>query len=97
MANLPDAFHRLNLSGPYSSRHAISCQSHTPNLSGNEIKAGSEEGSPTRPAKGEPLADALHNPGELSFEEDTAGGMGRHLGITSTTLLMQVGALPQSG
>jgi hypothetical protein len=26
--------------------------------------------------------------GELTFEEDTAGGMGRHLGITSTTLLM---------
>ncbi|EIW78151.1 amino acid transporter [Coniophora puteana RWD-64-598 SS2] len=28
------------------------------------------------------------NPGELSFEEDTAGGMGRHLGVTSCTLLI---------
>lgn len=27
-------------------------------------------------------------PGELSFDEDTAGGMGRHLGLTSTTFLM---------
>lgn len=26
-------------------------------------------------------------PGELSLDEDTAGGMGRHLGVTSTTLL----------
>ena len=27
-------------------------------------------------------------PGELSLKEDTAGGMGRHLGLTSTTFLM---------
>ncbi|KAG9318049.1 amino acid transporter [Chiua virens] len=27
-------------------------------------------------------------PGELSFEEDTAGGLGRHLGVTSCTLLI---------
>lgn len=26
--------------------------------------------------------------GELSLEEDAAGGMGRHLGLFSTTLLM---------
>lgn len=26
--------------------------------------------------------------GELTMEEDTAGGMGRHLGLFSTTLLM---------
>lgn len=26
--------------------------------------------------------------GELSLEEDAAGGMGRHLGVFSTTLLM---------
>lgn len=26
--------------------------------------------------------------GELSFEEDTRGGLGRHLGIVSTTFLM---------
>ncbi|KAG2156963.1 amino acid transporter [Suillus bovinus] len=28
------------------------------------------------------------NPGELTFEEDTAGGLGRHLGVTSCTLLI---------
>jgi hypothetical protein len=27
-------------------------------------------------------------PGELSFDEDTRGGMGRHLGLMSTTFLM---------
>lgn len=26
--------------------------------------------------------------GELTFEEDTQGGMGRHLGLASTTFLM---------
>lgn len=35
-----------------------------------------------------PTADELVAPGELTFEEDTAGGMGRHLGLVSTTLLM---------
>ena len=29
----------------------------------------------------------LH-PGELTLEEDVAGGLGRHLGVTSTTFLM---------
>ncbi|THH13001.1 hypothetical protein EW146_g7170 [Bondarzewia mesenterica] len=28
------------------------------------------------------------NPGELTFDEDTAGGMGRHLGVFSCTLLI---------
>ncbi|OCH94013.1 amino acid transporter [Obba rivulosa] len=28
------------------------------------------------------------NPGELSFDEDTAGGMGRHLGVFTCTLLI---------
>ncbi|KAI0685727.1 amino acid transporter [Cytidiella melzeri] len=28
------------------------------------------------------------NPGELTFEEDTAGGLGRHLGVFSCTLLI---------
>ncbi|KAF8129236.1 amino acid transporter [Boletus edulis] len=35
-------------------------------------------------------------PGGLSFEEDTAGGLGRHLGITSCTLLV-VGYIIGSG
>ncbi|KII87999.1 hypothetical protein PLICRDRAFT_30477 [Plicaturopsis crispa FD-325 SS-3] len=33
-------------------------------------------------------ADPTLNPGELSFEEDAAGGMGRHLGVFSCTLLI---------
>ncbi|KAG2038279.1 amino acid transporter [Suillus americanus] len=33
-------------------------------------------------------SDADLSPGELTFEEDTAGGMGRHLGVTSCTLLI---------
>lgn len=33
-------------------------------------------------------ADKLLEPGELSFEEDTRGGLGRHLGLVSTTFLM---------
>jgi solute carrier family 7 (L-type amino acid transporter), member 9/15 len=40
----------------------------------------------------EPTTDndsSLH-PGELTFEEDTAGGMGRHLGVFSCTMLMFV-------
>ena len=36
----------------------------------------------------EPEADALLRPGELSFEQATSGGLGRHLGIVSTTFLM---------
>lgn len=36
--------------------------------------------------------DAVHTvqPGDLSLEEDTAGGLGRHLGLFSTTFLMCV-------
>ena len=40
-----------------------------------------------------PDADRVVVPGEMSFEEVTAGGMGRHLGLFSTTLLMYVGFL----
>ncbi|TLD38307.1 high affinity methionine permease [Venturia nashicola] len=36
----------------------------------------------------EPEADAIIAPGELTFEEGTSGGLGRHLGLTSTTLLI---------
>ncbi|KAI0660293.1 high affinity methionine permease [Cubamyces menziesii] len=34
------------------------------------------------------IEDDELNPGELSFEEDTAGGMGRHLGIFSCTMIV---------
>ncbi|KAG1852540.1 amino acid transporter [Suillus subluteus] len=36
----------------------------------------------------EPNNDTDLNPGGLTFEEDTAGGLGRHLGVTSCTLLI---------
>ncbi|KAG2053780.1 amino acid transporter [Suillus hirtellus] len=35
-----------------------------------------------------PNDNADLSPGELTFEEDTAGGMGRHLGVMSCTLLI---------
>lgn len=35
-------------------------------------------------------ADKLHGAGNLNFEEATAGGLGRHLGLFSTTFLMWV-------
>lgn len=35
-----------------------------------------------------PGADRQLEPGELSFAEDTSGGLGRHLGLFSTTFLM---------
>ncbi|KIM84444.1 hypothetical protein PILCRDRAFT_818003 [Piloderma croceum F 1598] len=34
------------------------------------------------------VKDPTLNPGELTFEEDVAGGMGRHLGVFSCTLLI---------
>ena len=33
------------------------------------------------------VGHGLH-PGELTLEEDVAGGLGRHLGVASTTFLM---------
>lgn len=33
-------------------------------------------------------SDSNANPGELTFKEDTAGGMGRHLGVFSCTMLI---------
>ncbi len=35
------------------------------------------------------VSHELH-PGELSFEDDVAGGSGRHLGVASTTFLMYI-------
>lgn len=35
-------------------------------------------------------------PGDLTLEQDTAGGLGRHLGLFSTTFLMYV-VRPSSG
>ncbi|KAG1850205.1 amino acid transporter [Suillus subalutaceus] len=44
----------------------------------------------------QPNDDADLSPGELTFEEDTAGGMGRHLGVTSCTLLI-IGKITGTG
>ncbi len=33
-------------------------------------------------------AEKTLEPGELNFDEDTRGGLGRHLGLVSTTFLM---------
>jgi len=38
--------------------------------------------------EGEPDADRIVEPGTLSFDEDTRGGLGRHLGLFSTTFLI---------
>lgn len=35
-------------------------------------------------------ADHIVQPGDLTLEQDTAGGLGRHLGLFSTTFLMYV-------
>ena len=35
-------------------------------------------------------ADHTVQPGELTLEQDAAGGLGRHLGLSSTTFLMYV-------
>ena len=37
---------------------------------------------------GGPEADHIVESGELTFSEDVKGGMGRHLGLFSTTFLM---------
>lgn len=38
--------------------------------------------------EGEPEADRIVEPGTLNFDEDTSGGLGRHLGLFSTTFLI---------
>ncbi|MCJ1357803.1 MAG: hypothetical protein MMC33_007799 [Icmadophila ericetorum] len=50
----------------------------------------------TNGEENEPLAHTIIHPGELSFEEDTAGGLGRHLGLFSTTFLI-IGAIIGTG
>ncbi|EIW78154.1 amino acid transporter [Coniophora puteana RWD-64-598 SS2] len=69
---------------------ASSSSERTPLLS-NSTTTGVDEGARSEA----PLAeapdssdDAELNPGELAFDEDTAGGLGRHLGVTSCTLLI---------
>ncbi|ETW77742.1 amino acid transporter [Heterobasidion irregulare TC 32-1] len=53
-----------------------------------EVESGSEKGDYIDSKDGEGSSVQVVNPGELTFEEDTAGGMGRHLGVFSCTLLI---------
>ncbi|KAH7908037.1 amino acid transporter [Hygrophoropsis aurantiaca] len=56
---------------------------------GTDIAHSDSESSLTSPKVELTTAhDPTLNPGELSFEEDAAGGLGRHLGVTSCTLLI---------
>ncbi|KAI0078613.1 amino acid transporter [Panus rudis PR-1116 ss-1] len=48
----------------------------------------SETISSLEPLEATTIQDADLNPGSLTFEEDAAGGMGRHLGVFSCTLLI---------
>ncbi len=45
--------------------------------------------SPSQDSEDENIRDKrLLEPGELSLADDTSGGLGRHLGLFSTTFLM---------
>ncbi|KFY14152.1 hypothetical protein V492_02829 [Pseudogymnoascus sp. VKM F-4246] len=54
----------------------------TPVSSDEQRKYGGEKNNEV------PEADAILAPGELTFDEATAGGLGRHLGLWSTTFLI---------
>ena len=58
--------------------------------SSSEEKNDGYEKSPVNSEIDDGALRAVHavHPGELSFEEDVAGGLGRHLGLVSTTFLM---------
>ncbi|KAF4625189.1 hypothetical protein G7Y89_g12982 [Cudoniella acicularis] len=48
---------------------------------GRQLEEAKNESSSDNDNSAEPRADQIVEPGELTFEEDTGGGMGRHLGI----------------
>lgn len=55
------------------------------------VVASNEKGGFVADNNGAPLpSDELLQPGDMTFEESTSGGMGRHLGLVSTTFLMSV-------
>lgn len=93
MSKLTSIFHRFNLAGSHSGTATVA-----PNVSNSysktttkDVAANNEEGlvsSQSRRSSEEPEADAIVGPGEVSFEQATAGGLGRHLGLWSTTFLM---------
>ncbi|EIW82051.1 amino acid transporter [Coniophora puteana RWD-64-598 SS2] len=61
-----------------------------PSTTEDDLAVADSRSSDGELKKGDPATadDADLNPGELTFDEDTAGGMGRHLGVTSCTLLI---------
>ncbi|KAI0246926.1 amino acid transporter [Lactifluus subvellereus] len=71
----------------------MSSRLHVPS---NPVRAGDEKDVGAPVEKIDPLIDSDTNPGELTFEEDTAGGMGRHLGVFSCTML-NVGSIIGTG
>lgn len=62
--------------------------SSAPTNSVNEKGVTVREGNVAVAAGEDPEADRMLQPGGLSFDDDTQGGMGRHLGLFSTTFLM---------
>ncbi|KAL5504704.1 hypothetical protein ACEPAH_7367 [Sanghuangporus vaninii] len=83
MVGLKEALHRLNPSHPSSTDDRASFGS-------SQEKDGKALASYPAPVDEEvaTAADPSLNPGALSFEEDAAGGMGRHLGVFSCTMLI---------
>ncbi|KAL5532023.1 hypothetical protein ACEPAF_5587 [Sanghuangporus sanghuang] len=83
MVGLKEALHRLNPSHPSSTDDRASFGS-------SQEKDGKALASYPAPVNGEvaTAADPSLNPGVLSLEEDAAGGMGRHLGVFSCTMLI---------
>jgi hypothetical protein len=83
MTKLTTVFQRFSrkdgLDGIAEDSHNVTPRNET-GFVANEIPRNSDE----------PEADALLRPGEMSFEQATAGGLGRHLGLFSTTFLMYV-------
>lgn len=95
---LINRFSRGHPASPVNNLNAENSET-TENITGNESPV-SKEGlgissyNHDGVAVEEPVADAENQPGELTFAEDTAGGMGRHLGLFSTTFLMLVMTIP---
>ncbi|KAF9010789.1 amino acid transporter [Cyathus striatus] len=55
---------------------------------GQNARGDASDVSSAEDVSGTAEKDLTLNPGELTFEEDTSGGMGRHLGVFSCTMLI---------
>lgn len=85
---MPSLFDRFGLPRSSERSDGSSSADHFHADAKTEVVTSSREGGAGIGPDGEPLADQLVAPGELTFEEDTAGGLGRHLGLFTTTFLM---------